>query len=999
MSTLLKLTETQLATLRALRDNAISRGPASTGAWSDFYQYLARTILTQPGMPIVREGAITLGDVLLARNLLPQDQFQSAIWLIGGSQVNSDIGAFSKIIRLYNLRQGQLRLGRDFGSAELQQASNEVGRRMAIQILGDPDKPTDSGNNGWIPTVPEIGASDLTGVRFILYPGNETPGSPMYLNQAWPGIIMLGKQGGQFLGRLIQTGDATKVDSLSDIQNLLFSWESFRYAFNQTGLTDVSGAKDFAIALGITNWQDLSGAALNISNAKWWFDLLTASQDAQAASALRQIHDVGSNVLLDMLIGAAAGKPQIGTTTDANFASRAASFFGAYGSALSNTIAGLLPADAGALASLARSDVNVRAALGALSVVSVQVNASVAAPFTLYNEATGHGNITDKWIVDRSSMLAGLLVRGFQSTSPISAYGTEAAHYSDSATLIALDIGSPDNVVVKKQISFGGDAADTLTGKSLADRLYGGAGNDSLTGQAGDDYLEANAGDDRLDGGAGDDTLMGGTGIDTYTIDANTGSDTVIDSDGQGRIVLAGLTLTGAGKLVAETADYAVWNDTSQPAAPITYRLDKAGRTLTISRPGNTVIVQNFSAGNLGISVPAKTVPPAPPQQTTFNLLNKADYDAYTLNPQANPASHLINAATAYDSQFDAIWVNSLLPQQTGVAHVFAPSVAGTGYSDLIEAGPGNAIQRIVISGRGGDDSLFASTASTLDAAVARGEIDAPSGKGWLWLEGGQGSSAGKDLVVGAAGDDVITAGTGDDTLSGGAGSDVIITDIEGLPFKTSGVDTMFTRWMTGQNNVATGAGPTLPVMLATYETADGARRTTSFANITVDPLQALDLSGLYAMRVQDLPGYSTNPAGPYRTYADLNGAGQNGYGSSVGGNDLVYGGAGNDAINVGAGKDTVFAGSGDDLAAGYDGDDFIDGGAGNDWLAGDYWAFAGNGRQPAVTVAVAGAAAYTLRATLDPARHGSDYIAGGAGNDLATSPRMMHSLEVGTAQ
>lgn len=92
MATSLQLSAAQQDTLRALRDNAISRG-AAKGAWADFYQYLARVILTQPGMPSVRKGAITHLDVLLARNFLPQDQFESAIWLIGGSQVNSDTGA------------------------------------------------------------------------------------------------------------------------------------------------------------------------------------------------------------------------------------------------------------------------------------------------------------------------------------------------------------------------------------------------------------------------------------------------------------------------------------------------------------------------------------------------------------------------------------------------------------------------------------------------------------------------------------------------------------------------------------------------------------------------------------------------------------------------------------------------------------------------------------------------------------------------------------------
>jgi len=153
------------------------------------------------------------------------------------------------------------------------------------------------------------------------------------------------------------------------------------------------------------------------------------------------------------------------------------------------------------------------------------------------------------------------------------------------------------------------------------------------------------------------------------------------------------------------------------------------------------------------------------------------------------------------------------------------------------------------------------------------------------------------------------------------------------------------------------------------------------------DRLQVLDLSGLYAMRVQDLPGYTGNPSNPYRIYADLNGAGKTGCGASVGGNGLVYGGAGADAINAGAGKDTVFAGSGDDLAAGYDGDDFIDGGAGNDIVYGGGQAdilFGGQGNDQ-----LAGGDGDDLLAGEDEISSdtvsqltGDDTLSGGAGND-----------------
>ena len=58
--------------------------------------------------------------------------------------------------------------------------------------------------------------------------------------------------------------------------------------------------------------------------------------------------------------------------------------------------------------------------------------------------------------------------------------------------------------------------------------------------------------------------------------------------------------------------------------------------------------------------------------------------------------------------------------------------------------------------------------------------------------------------------------------------------------------------------------------------------------------------------------------------------------GGSVGGNDLIYGGAGNDHIGGKAGSDTLFGEDGDDQIWGDDGDDILRGGLGNDTLTGD---------------------------------------------------------------
>jgi Ca2+-binding RTX toxin-like protein len=76
-------------------------------------------------------------------------------------------------------------------------------------------------------------------------------------------------------------------------------------------------------------------------------------------------------------------------------------------------------------------------------------------------------------------------------------------------------------------------ATDTLNNGAF---ILGGNGQDTLTGGTKADLLVGNAGDDILTGGDGSDVLMGGTGVDIYAwkASANSGIDTILDSDKQG---------------------------------------------------------------------------------------------------------------------------------------------------------------------------------------------------------------------------------------------------------------------------------------------------------------------------------------------------------------------------------------------------------------------------------------------------------------------------------
>lgn len=146
--------------------------------------------------------------------------------------------------------------------------------------------------------------------------------------------------------------------------------------------------------------------------------------------------------------------------------------------------------------------------------------------------------------------------------------------------------------------------------------MVGAAGSDVLTGGKQKDIIFAGAGDDVLEGGEGNDSLYGGEGVDTYQFRGNFGRDTILDTDGQGRIVVDGITLQGGNKKVGEGR----WEDSQQG---FTYSLAGSGfnTLLTIRRTTGEgqIFVRGWKDGNLGLSM---SDTPQPPQ-----TVNRAFYD------------------------------------------------------------------------------------------------------------------------------------------------------------------------------------------------------------------------------------------------------------------------------------------------------------------------------------------------------------------------------------
>ncbi len=505
----------------------------------------------------------------------------AVLWLRGATEANAGHGSMSALIRAYTNEQYRLRFGGIPTEQQMQVASNAVCESLLRDLLGESD---DGWPKGVVPDISRIARADATAVGFELFSsklGHDETDTAFTQNSAWSGALLFGLLSSDQTSRLVSTGTAGQLDTLNDVRDVLYAFSAYRQglaaardAYIANVLAAAGGSTEAAVQIG-TDTQVLGstiGAYLE-GDGSW--DSLRQTIRLGAAGSVGdvflRIADVGPNRFLDMVRGAAQGKAMIGTTTDANFADNAREFFGSHTpEQLQSLNARLLPTDAPSLAALAKSDVNVRAALAALSGVSVEVSDVVAQQFRLYDPDTGEGEITDAWITDRSRVQAafqlywkraetdGLLsVTDGQINLPFWKSGDTAIivegftpEATQQLTIDGLDFG-----VLPTEIRyFGNDANNARSGGGADDRFYGGAGDDTIDGQGGNDYIEGNAGADTLNGGNGNDTLLGGTGTDTYRFAEGWGTDTIQDAGGQGSIEVEGLgSIDGSGtKKVAE---------------------------------------------------------------------------------------------------------------------------------------------------------------------------------------------------------------------------------------------------------------------------------------------------------------------------------------------------------------------------------------------------------------------------------------------------------------
>lgn len=1009
---------------------------SAVGAYAPVYDYLVECYASEVSA-IIRaakysqlpyESAGYAGLLANAISRLDEEIKGAVIWLIGASGVNTGEGLFSSVIREYNVFQMAMRYGVDpessLLSSQVQDASNAVGALLVDQVVN---------LNYTLPDVGAIGVTDLNGVRDTLYTqnGDNLVGGELYLNQAWPGIVMLNKLGEtQFVNRLLQVRDTDQVnhvDTVSDLKNMLFSWAAFEAAYSETAKNILSlTIEDVAVGLNIMSVSDFT----EVLPKDLYLNLLAPS-DSKAKRYLEQIISLGSEKILNMLIGSFYGRVVTEVTPD-NFIQKAYEFFNdpAIGDERFKSLTWLEGDAEGWAATASQNDAKglaYRSALAGLSIFAVEPLSSTG--LDVYDADTGEGALTQEWITDRSKMLSGLITKwtisdGQQVTDLSSSDGFDYRDFASGYEVLVLPEPMVSIQPVVHRVYFGNDSANILDGHIGNDRLYGGGGNDTLNGYVGADYLEGGAGDDKLDGGrgadlllgmanndlleggvgddslygghgndvldggSGTDLLVGGEGLDTYVIDGSAGSDTIIDDGG---VLKYNGTVLHGGKAIHPGAQ--TWQEGS-----IRYTLVDLGdvKNLIISVGASTVTIQDWRPGRFGIALEgAGQTSPGTTDRVIIGDKEEIDFDPESDGVQirtddldnviTNPDVDKVNRE---DWLFDGVG-NDEIYSKGGDDEVEATRggnnlIDGGSGSDRLVGGAGNDT---LIGGTGsdrlggsdGDDQVFAEEQMTDEEIVIANEAtNSISERGDLL-----GGAVGQDLLVGGQREDILYGGLGRDTLWGGAGNDVLYGDVAAYwaikswtVQRTVEVEEKVTKYIVLDIGVSTELKPrSVDDNDFMYGGAGDDWIFAGYGNDVVNGGQNNDV----IFGGEDSDSLSGDDGDDVLV-------GDHGISSDgSGGDDLLVGGAGDDDLTGDSGNDILFGGDDDDTLSGdngtidasFHGDDTLDGGQGNDKLFGN----GGNDRITGGDDNDMLMGDY-VESALSTVHHGNDVLIGGKGND-----------------
>jgi len=500
--------------------------------------------------------------------------------------------------------------------------------------------------------------------------------------------------------------------------------------------------------------------------------------------------------------------------------------------------------------------------------------------------------------------------------------------------------GVLDKASANSDALFGEASGDVIDGKAGADWLEGNGGDDILRGGLDNDTLLGGTGDDTLDGGAGNDRLLGGSGFDTYNFNTGWGRDVVIDSDGQGQLIVDGYGTLSGGKRIGSSNQFLSADErviyTLLPGA------STGQQNLEIKFIGSadTIVLENYRSSQLSLPL-ASTAPRMASAPAWGDGFAGALGQALPLNDGGG-------------GDFGLVFEDGPAPTADRVVHGdYVKVTGGAGYA-LDAGGPGSGWmlgdgESYRPSGaQPGANDVINGFSGTADSILGGGGNDALNGNG------------GNDILDGGEGDDLLLGGLGADTLLGGPGNDVIFGSSVG-PLSTP---TLFALAVPpavppGATLLAQGfswAAYTQPVPGGTtYQWVEGSG--ILFGVNNDEYLLDLELNESGIGNVIDAgPGDDWVYAGGGRDIAD-GGAG-NDYISGLWDADFLSGGEGDDFIEGDGptqeyiaggplrslvwsppelhGNDTLDGGAGNDRLLGQGFDDVLAGGAGNDSLWGD---------------------------------------------------------------
>ncbi|WP_310446220.1 calcium-binding protein [Thiobacillus sp.] len=529
-----------------------------------------------------------------------------------------------------------------------------------------------------------------------------------------------------------------------------------------------------------------------------------------------------------------------------------------------------------------------------------------------------------------------------------------------------------------------GTAAINGTGNALVNLMVGNAGNNSLYGDVGVDTLIGNAGSDRLDGGAGGDFMYGGQGNDTYVVDSvgdilsenlNEGMDAVESSishtlganvesltltgtaaiNGTGNNLDNALTGNSANNLLTGGAG----NDSLDGGAGADVMAGGAGDDYYVVDNAGDIVTENAGEGiSDGVELYLNA-----DYAAGADIEHVYRYGSGNWTTTGNAADNYLYGNSGSDTLV-GLAGNDVLYGDAG-ADTLIGGVGDDRYyvdsvGDIVTENTNEGVDTVYVFGSG-------PLAYTLAANVENGY--SPFWAGHLT------GNALDNMLSGSYGSDTLDGGLGADILKGWGGNDTYIVDNVGDV--VSETSTVATEIDTVQSSVTYTLGANLENLTLTgTESLEGTGN--ALANVLRgngsssilygldgnDTLYAGDGDEAYGGAGNDTLVAQNTLAWAYLSGEDgddtltggagsgsysgglgndtiTGGAGYNylwgddAYGATTGGNDLILGGASIDNVWGGYGNDTLYGNDGNDTLLGQQGDDQVYGGTGNDILNG----------------------------------------------------------------